>query len=66
MVRTIKMNKSTNWWMILAVISLVLLFSNGFGGFCGANSGSYGFGGMMSWMFGNSFGWIFGFLTMII
>ena len=36
----------------------------GFGGFGCGNYRSYG--GMMSWMFGNSFGGILGFVAMII
>ena len=63
------MESKTNWWMIVAVVAIVLLLFNGFGywvgsGWCG--SGSYGGYGMMSWMFGNPFGWIFGLLAMVL
>lgn len=60
------MENQTNWWMVVAIIAIVLLLFNGFGyGMMGW--GSYGgYGGMMSWMFGNPFGWVLGFAMMII
>ncbi len=64
------MRSKTNWWMIVAITSLILLFFNrsgmmSFGGFGCGNYGSYS-GSMMSWMWGSPFGTIFSFLTMII
>ena len=68
------MENKTNWWMIIAIISLVLLVFGGsgmmgFGGFgCGdyGYGNNYGYGGMMSGVFGNPLGAIFGFFGMIV
>ena len=65
------MENKFNWWMIVAILAIVLLLFSGSGmmGFGGFGCGSYGYGssgGMMSWMFGNPFGWVFGMLAMII
>ena len=66
------MENRTNWWMIVAILAIVLLLFSGSGmmssGWCGGRSGynSYSNYGMMSWMFGNPFGWVFGMLAMII
>lgn len=68
------MGKEINWWMIVAIVAIVLLFfsgsgmmgfGRGFGG-CGLGSNYSGYGGMMSWMFSNPFGWIFGFVAMLL
>jgi len=59
------MSKEINWWMIVAIVAvLLLLFGNlgnsGFGwcGSSGYNNDRYD--GMMSWMFGNSSNYVFG------
>ncbi len=60
------MDNKTNWWMVVAIVSLtLLLFSSfgmrGFGGFgCGSYRDGYSYsGGMMSWMFGNGSNYVF-------
>ncbi|MEK6847294.1 MAG: hypothetical protein AABY16_03950 [Nanoarchaeota archaeon] len=61
------MGNKTNWWMVVAIVAIVLLLFNGFGyGMMGWGGGYGGYGGMMSWMFGNPFGWVLGFATMIV
>ena len=68
------MGKDTNWWMIVAIVAILLLlfsgsgmmgFGRGFGG-CGLGSNYSRYGSMMSWMFSNPFGWIFGFVAMLL
>ncbi len=64
------MEQQTNWWMIVAIVAiLLLLFSAtgmmGFRGFCGSGY-NYNTYGMMSWIFGNPIGMVFGFLVMIL
>jgi cytochrome b subunit of formate dehydrogenase len=61
------MENKTNWWMIIAIVSLVLLLFSGFGmmGFewfgCGSYGSGYGgYGGMMHGIFSP-----FGFLVML-
>ncbi len=59
------MEKRTNWWMVIAIVSITLLLFKGIGyGWRGCGSYS-GYGGMMSWMWGNPFGWFLGFAAMI-
>ena len=64
------MRKETNWWMITAIIAIILLLLGGSGmmgfGLCGSTNNYGGYGGMMSWMFGNPLGWVFGLLAMIV
>lgn len=64
------MENKFNWWIVVAVIAIILLLSNGFGmmgsGWCGGRTSYGGYSGMMSWMFGNPFGWVFGMLAMVI
>ncbi len=72
--KEVKMENKTNWWMVVAILAIVLLLFSGSGmmgfgrgGFgCFGSSGYNYSNGMMSWMFGNPFGWILGLAMMII